>query len=479
MVAPIRCATREELQSLLLDRCNHIDGQHWTEHIALCGHCNTVLSAMAAPDDLWNESRQHFSSVEFSKDEKENECAPDEPFAKFLLAHYHVEGIVGYGGMATVYRGFDPQLHRAVAIKVLHPHLAKAGNSRQRFLREAQSAASITHPNVIPIFGVHQEEGKTFLVMPLIANGSLQHRIDQDGPLCLEDTLRIGLQIAEALAAAHANGVIHRDVKPANILLEDGDKRVVLSDFGLARTLDDASITASGLIAGTPAYMSPEQARGEQVDHRTDLFSLGSVLYAMCTGHSPFQASSTLKLLREVSDAPFQSVHRYQEHLPIWLDALIARFTASDPGKRVANATLGAELLRGCLLHATNPNQSLPTELNQHKLRTPSLWRTISLRSTIVMITMVSLCGLIGGVVFYQNSLTRRTGTPIEVSSANDNSMVQQSRFSHPWSDPLESEIKQISKDIDQFLSRSQMSLSLPRNPNDGELSDDEQKTLE
>jgi len=225
--------------------------------------------------------------------------------------------------------------------------------------------------------------------------------------------------------------------------------------------------------------MSPEQARGEQVDHRTDLFSLGSVLYAMCTGHSPFQASSTLKLLREVSDASFQSVHRYQEHLPIWLDALIARFTASDPSKRVANAALGAELLRACLLHATNPNQSLPTELNQQKLRTPSLWRTISLRSTIVMITMVSLCGLIGGVVFYQNSLTRRTGTPIEVSSANDNSMVQQSRFSHAWSDPLESEIKQISKDIDQFLSRSQISLSLPRNPNDGELSDDEQKTLE
>jgi serine/threonine-protein kinase len=476
MVAPIRCATREELQSLLLDRCDHLEGHHWTEHIAQCSHCNTVLSEMAAPDDLWNESRQHFSSVEFSKDEKENESAPDEPFAKFLLAHYLVEGIVGYGGMATVYRGFDPQLHRAVAIKVLHPHLAKTGNSRQRFLREAQSAASITHPNVIPIFGVHQEEGKTFLVMPLIANGSLQHRIDQDGPLCLEDTLRIGLQIAEALAAAHANGVIHRDVKPANILLEDGDKRVVLSDFGLARTLDDASITASGLIAGTPAYMSPEQARGEQVDHRTDLFSLGSVLYAMCTGHSPFQASSTLKLLREVSDASFQSVHRYQEHLPIWLDALIARFTASDPGKRVANATLGAELLRGCLLHATNPNQSLPTELNQHKLRTPSLWRTISLRSTIVMITMVSLCGLIGGVVFYQNSLTRRTGTPIEVSSANDNSMVQQSRFSHPWSDPLESEIKQISKDIDQFLSRSQISLSLPTNLNDGELPNDDKQ---
>ena len=284
------------------------------------------------------------------------------------------------------------------------------------------------------------------------------------------------MQIAEALAAAHANGVIHRDVKPANILLEDGDKRVVLSDFGLARTLDDASITASGLIAGTPAYMSPEQARGEQVDHRTDLFSLGSVLYAMCTGHSPFQASSTLKLLREVSDASFQSVHRYQEHLPIWLDALIARFTASDPSKRVANATLGAELLRGCLLHATNPNLSLPTELKQHKLLTSSQSRTISLRSTIGVITMVLLCGLIGGVVFRRNSLTRRTGTPFDVSSTNANNAAQSSRLSRPWSDPLEWEIKQIAKDIDLFLNRSQISLSLPTNLNDGELSNDDEQ---
>ncbi len=469
MIAPIRCATREELQLLLKDHCHETDLQHWTDHLSQCSRCNTVLSAIAAPDELWHESRQHFSI-----DEHEFEPPAEEWFTPHELAHYRVEGIVGYGGMATVYRGFDPQLHRVVAIKVLHPHLAKAGNSRQRFLREAQSAAAITHPNVIPIFGVHQEEGKTFLVMPLIANGSLQHRIDRDGPLSLEDTLRIGLQIAEALAAAHASGVIHRDVKPANILLEDGNKRVVLSDFGLARTLDDASITASGLIAGTPAYMSPEQARGESVDYRTDLFSLGSVLYAMCTGHSPFQASSTLKLLREVSDAPFQSVHRYQEQLPIWLDAMIARFTASDPNKRVDNATQGAELIRSCLFHVTNPNQPLPSELSSRRRRTtPARW-------AMLVCSVVVLCVVLS---FIDRSTSRNrnlvTNTTKQPTSTNNGISDRQPESTPKWTDPLELEIRKISNDLTSFMERAQLFEPSYLNFNHGELSNDSQQSKE
>ena len=469
MIAPIRCATREELQLLLKDHCHETDLQHWTDHLSQCSRCNTVLSTIAAPDELWHESRQHFSI-----DEHEFEPPAEEWFTPHELAHYRVEGIVGYGGMATVYRGFDPQLHRVVAIKVLHPHLAKAGNARQRFLREAQSAAAITHPNVIPIFGVHQEEGKTFLVMPLIANGSLQHRIDRDGPLSLEDTLRIGLQIAEALAAAHASGVIHRDVKPANILLEDGNKRVVLSDFGLARTLDDASITASGLIAGTPAYMSPEQARGESVDYRTDLFSLGSVLYAMCTGHSPFQASSTLKLLREVSDAPFQSVHRYQEQLPIWLDAMIARFTASDPNKRIATATYGAELIRNCLFHATNPNLPLPSELTSRKPRSAPFQR-----ATMVC-TAVVLCIMLGTLAYFVSpNLRMFTAANNQSAFTNNVSLGRQPESTPAWTDPMELEITKISNDLERFLERTQILQSTYASSNYRELSNVSQKTME
>src|SRR5581483_10498584 len=121
---------------------------------------------------------------------------------------------------------------------------------------------------------------------------SLQDRLDRQGPLELKEILRIGMQVAAGLSAAHAQGLVHRDIKPANILLEHGVERVKITDFGLARTIDDASLTASGVIAGTPQYMAPEQARGEGVDHRSDLFSLGSVLYAMCTGHSPFRAET-------------------------------------------------------------------------------------------------------------------------------------------------------------------------------------------
>jgi serine/threonine-protein kinase len=134
--------------------------------------------------------------------------------------------------------------------------------------------------------------------MQLVAGQSLQQELDRTGPLGLEATLRIGMQVATGLAAAHAQGLVHRDIKPSNILLENGIERVKVTDFGLARAVDDAGITQSGVIAGTPSYMAPEQARGEAVDHRADLFSLGSVLYAMCTGQPPFRAQSTVGVLR-------------------------------------------------------------------------------------------------------------------------------------------------------------------------------------
>jgi serine/threonine-protein kinase len=280
------------------------------------------------------------------------------------MGRYAIEAVIGFGGMATVYRASDPDLNRPVAIKVLHPHLHATGNSRQRFLREAQSAASIAHPNVIAIYGVHQVESQSFLVMQWVSGGSLQQRIDREGPLDLEDVLRIGLQIAEGLTAAHTHGVIHRDIKPANILLEDGNRRVLLSDFGLARTLDDATLTASGLIAGTPAYMSPEQARGESIDFRSDIYSLGGVIFAMSTGHAPFSANSTLRLLRDVSERPFPSARVYQEQLPVWFDRLIERLTRSETDDRVPDALTASELIRGCLMHVTNPElHPLPSDL--------------------------------------------------------------------------------------------------------------------
>jgi RNA polymerase sigma factor (sigma-70 family) len=179
------------------------------------------------------------------------------------LDHYHVQGVIGQGGMGVVLRGIDPELNRGVAIKVLSPHLAGVGAARARFMREAQAAAAIVHPSIVPIYSVVTQARLPYIVMPCIQGGNLQQRIDREGPLDLTEVLRIGLQIAEGLSAAHRHGVIHRDIKPANILIEEGSGRVLISDFGLARALDDATLTNSGMIAGTPQYMSPEQARGE------------------------------------------------------------------------------------------------------------------------------------------------------------------------------------------------------------------------
>ena len=173
------------------------------------------------------------------------------------ISHYRIITKLGQGGMGVVVRAFDVKLHRVVAIKALLPALASNGGARQRFVREAQAAAAVTHDNVISIHAVEEAGPVPYLVMQYIEGCTLQAKLDRGGPLPLREILRIGLQTAEGLAAAHRQGLSHRDIKPANILLENGIQRVKITDFGLARTVDDASLTRSGFIAGTPAFMSP------------------------------------------------------------------------------------------------------------------------------------------------------------------------------------------------------------------------------
>ena len=194
--------------------------------------------------------------------------------------------------MGTVFKAFDAALDRFVAIKMLPPHLAASGAARHRFAREARAAAAIVDDHVMPIYAVAEWQRIPYLVTQYSRGTTLQKRIQEQGPLELKEILRIGVQTVRGLAAAHAQGLVHRDVKPSNILLDSSVERALLTDFGLARAVDDASVTRTGVISGTPPYMSPEQARGETLDHRTDLFSLGSVLYAACTGHPPFRAES-------------------------------------------------------------------------------------------------------------------------------------------------------------------------------------------
>ena len=210
--------------------------------------------------------------------------------------------VIGHGGMGIVLKGFQQELHRPVAVKVLAPHLAASGAARQRFAREARATAVVVHPNVMPVLTVHSSGKLPYLVMPYVPCESLQQRLDRQGWLETRDVVRIAWQVSCGLAAAHAQGLVHRDIKPANILLSEGVERVQITDFGLARAADDASLTRTGVIAGTPQYMSPEQARGESVDCRSDLFSLGSVMYAMCTGRPPFRAETSYGILRRITD---------------------------------------------------------------------------------------------------------------------------------------------------------------------------------
>jgi eukaryotic-like serine/threonine-protein kinase len=220
----------------------------------------------------------------------------------------------------------------------------------------------VRHEHVIDVHAVEESNGVPYLVMEYISGVSLQDRLDQSGPLELAKILRIGMQTAAGLAAAHAQGLVHRDIKPANILLENGVERVKITDFGLARAGDEAGLTQSGVVAGTPRYMAPEQARGEAVDQRADLFSLGSVLYAMCTGRAPFHGTGALATLKRVCDEEPSAIHDTNPEIPAWLVAIIARLQAKKPCERFAGAAEVADLLGRYLAHVQQPTQiALPT----------------------------------------------------------------------------------------------------------------------
>lgn len=266
-----------------------------------------------------------------------------------MLGHYEIREKLGVGGYGTVFKAKDTRLDRIVAIKILSHQLAATSPPRKRFLREARLAASVKHDNVVQIYAV-EDEPSPYIVMEFVAGETLQQRLMRTGPAGFSEVIQIGHQIASGLAAAHDRGVIHRDIKPDNILLEaDPDLQVKLSDFGLARTIDDSSMTQSGQIIGTPLYMSPEQIRGGSLDHRTDLFSLGSVLYTICGGHPPFRATNTMAVLRRVTDDKPRPLSELIPETPDGLCAVIEGLLAKQPDDRPDSAREVADLLLTCL----------------------------------------------------------------------------------------------------------------------------------
>jgi hypothetical protein len=264
---------------------------------------------------------------------------PQAPGDLGRLGPYRVLEVLGAGGMGVVFRAEDPLLKREVALKAMLPRLAAGVTARQRFLREAQAAAALKHDHVVTIFQVGEDRGAPFLAMELLEGESLDRRATREGRLPAGEVLRVGREVAEGLAAAHDRGLIHRDVKPANLWLEGKRGRVKILDFGLARAAgDEARLTQIGAIRGTPAYMAPEQAQGGPVGPACDLFSLGCVLYRLASGQPPFQGADTISTLVAVATVEPPSPRDLNPALPRELSDLVMKLLAKDPGRRGASA---------------------------------------------------------------------------------------------------------------------------------------------
>jgi serine/threonine protein kinase len=407
-ISPIdKCLSEESLRQLADDQLLPAELQQIEQHVTGCPRCREILEA-AENDRWWKDdvcsilkTAEPFSlpGGDFDETGPQDESLTavvrmlgpsDDPRMMGRIGTYEIVGILGRGGMGVVFKASDAPLNRFVAIKMLLPHLAASGAARKRFAREGRAAAAVIDDNVMPIYHVAEWQGVPYLVTQYSGGVTLQKRIEQHGPLELKQILRIGLQTAKGLAAAHAQGLVHRDVKPSNILLDETVERATLTDFGLARAVDDATITRTGFIAGTPQYMSPEQVRSGHVDARSDLFSLGSVLYAMCTGRPPFQADNSYAILRRITDEQPRSIREINPDIPSWMSSTISKLMSKQPDDRYQSANEVAELLTGCLAHVQQPQiTSLPSSLVTSESQTRSRFR-------LFRAAAISMMGIIG-----------------------------------------------------------------------------------
>lgn len=374
MTTSQHCLSSDSIRLFLEGHSTQIEDAVYIDHLDQCPACRTALEENAGGARWLGQVHELLANIECDDVKGDQNEISHTTVDSFLLANrltflspsddprmigrmgvYEVSGVIGYGGMGVILKALEPALNRHIALKVLWPHLAVHGSARQRFAREARAAAAVVNEHVVPIYAVNESQGIPYIVMQYVTGRSLQERIAREGALSIEQVLRIGCQIATALDAAHAQGLVHRDVKPGNILLENGIERVLVTDFGLARAADDASLTHSGMVAGTPQFMSPEQARGDVIDHRSDLFSLGSVLYTMCAGHPPFRAETILgSLTRICNDIP-RPLREVNASVPEWLNAFIAKLMSKDSNRRFQSASEVVHILEKELAHLQNP----------------------------------------------------------------------------------------------------------------------------
>ena len=348
------------------------------DHLGTCESCQAAMERIAADQDVWADIKCNLDEVRFksvgcettdladvgeSRDLTfiKNILAPtDDPSKIGRLGNYEVCGIIGRGSAGIVVKALDTRLNRFVAIKILAPVYSSNGSARRRFEREGRSIASVKDNHVIPVYTVDEFQGNPFIVMQYVPDGSLLQRIEKTGPLETDEVVCIGMQIAKGLSAAHERGIVHRDVKPANVLLESGVDRAMVTDFGLARVVDEATMTRSGAISGTPQYMSPEQAKGESLDQRSDLFSLGSVLYCACTGRSPFRAETVFGVIKRVCESEPRPIREVNPRIDDWLVQFIEKLHSKHPDDRFDSSAQVAELLSQELSYMRSPTLVQP-----------------------------------------------------------------------------------------------------------------------
>lgn len=394
----------QQLERYLNGNCLPQDAETVERHLDDCETCRLAIEQQAAEADFWVATSANLDvrsditttampPLEFNDDDPgsrrflQDWLDPSESAELGVLNQYQIHEVVGIGGMGLVLRGHDATLNREIAIKTLRQYLLGSGAARRRFSREAQIAASLNHPHVVPIFSVDSWRDVPYIVMPFVPQSLRQYT--KNHALSLPEILRVGYQIATGLAAAHNNDMVHRDIKPANILLMDGLDHVLISDFGLARAMDDDCMTMTGQVAGTPQFMSPEQARGEAIDTRSDMFSFGCLLYWMCVSKSPFAAETNIGSLGRVLHEPYEPLSQLRPDLPRWMGRLLDKLLVKDRDDRSLTAQHTAFLLKQLIDHTDSPQTRIvPAELLPAK--PPRSYRT----ATFVGIAAAGLAGL-------------------------------------------------------------------------------------
>ena len=328
---------------------------------------------------------------------------------------YVVERPLGEGGFAVVFLVTDVALKRKLAVKVLSPDLIASKSVLDRFRREAETVAQLSHPNIVPLHFIGQDGDLLYLAMQCVDGGSIADRLKRDGPLPVEEAVRVASQVASALAHAHKRGVIHRDIKPANVLVDAESGRCLVTDFGIARSADATALTATGMMVGTPAYLSPEQVTGDSVDHRVDIFALGITLYEMLAGRVPYDAPTASVAMMKRLGGPPESVRLIRPEVPEEIAAVITTCLAADPADRFQSANDVVRALDGDLI--TTGGRSTRT--------TPALGKPRRGMAIVAASLSALALGIIGWRAIYHRSVggdTKIAGAP--VVAAADSGLV-------------------------------------------------------